>query len=117
MSKIKGLNAGLGYTGSDGHDLYSLADWGDRVFVIGEFWEEGKPADGQMYYYSSDERAKLAKQFKATKRGQKLIFGRWEKKALTWDHCGILAMVRKGGPVGICWFPKEYRPSPRVRTR
>ena len=62
-----------------------------------------------MYYYSSDERAKLAKQFKAIKPGQKLIFSRWEKKAFAWDHCGILAMVRKGGPVSICWFPKEYR--------
>ena len=86
-----------------------MADWGDRVSVIGKFWEEGKPADGQMYYYSSDERAKLAKQFKAIKPGQKLIFSRWEKKAFAWDHCGILAMVRKGGPVSICWFPKEYR--------
>jgi hypothetical protein len=76
VSKIKGLNAGLGYTGSDGHDLYSWVDWGDRGSVIGEFWEEGKPADGRMHYYSSAERAKLAKQFNATKPGQKLIFSR-----------------------------------------
>src|SRR5664279_1096947 len=107
--------AGLGYKGPCGYDLYSLADWGDRVSVITEFWEEGKPgeqpfnfvswvsgqvtADGRMYYYSLDERAKLKKQFRAAKRGEKLIFSRWEKKAFSWDHCGVLAMVRQRGPV------------------
>jgi hypothetical protein len=108
---------GLGYTGSCGHELYSLVDWGDKVSVIGEFWEEGNPDPCQFYYYTADQRVKLKKQIKAERKGEKVVFSRWEKKAFAWDHCSAQAMVRKGGPSVVCWFPKEFVQQTRDEER
>jgi hypothetical protein len=38
-----------------------------------------------------------------------MIFSRFEKTAMEWDNCGVLAMCRKGGPNIVASFPTAMK--------
>jgi hypothetical protein len=107
-----GSIAGLGYRGSCGHDQFYLAEWEDRVTVLGEFWEEGCRDDfeGCRCYFSSDQRKKIIKQFKARKKAKELVFSTFEKKQYSWDNTSVVKpMIMKRGLLFVAWFPTKYK--------
>jgi len=90
--------AKLGHQSSCGHDLYYLVEWddGSKTSVMTEFWEEGDHRGRLPYYYPRCARQQMIKNFKRKQAGKP---SGDEPKT----------MVRKGGPSGIAWFPREFR--------